>query len=47
MAPEMNTHAVENLSKKTQRTHAKNARKKRKITSHNQWVRTPTRRYQL
>ena len=23
MAPEMNTHAVENLSKKTQRTHAK------------------------
>ena len=30
MAPEMNTHAVENLSKKTQRTHAKNARKKRK-----------------
>ena len=28
MAPEMNTHAVKNLSKKTQRTHAKNARKK-------------------
>ena len=47
MAPEMNTHAVENLSKKTQRTHGKNAQKKCKITSHNQWVRTPTRRYQL
>ena len=26
MAPEMNTHAVENLSQKTQRTHAKNAK---------------------
>ena len=26
MAPEMNTQAVENLSKKTQRTHGKNAK---------------------